>query len=191
MFVGEKIVLTFLRRWLTRAIVGLALITVASHLVKATDTLSIADFAGHFRGPAQVEAGNSFFIHQSRDSEVELRTDAKGFRLIWTTIMHYDEGEASNVRRRQTELQFVAGPMPNQFRTPEPLEPFTEKPTAWAYIDANTLIVHVLSILPDGNFELQIYERTLAGEAMTLHFSRLSPGRPELVISGRLTRQPE
>jgi hypothetical protein len=83
------------------------------------------------------------------------------------------------------------GPAPQQFHTREPLEPFAEKPTAWAYINGNKLVVHVLSILTDGNYELQTYERSVSGNVMTLHFSRLLPGHPELVVSGRLVRQPE
>ena len=88
-------------------------------------------------------------------------------------------------------MRFVAGPKPNQFRSFDPLEPFAEKPTAWAYINRDTLTVHVLSIQTDGNYELQTYERSLSGNTMTLHFSRLLPGRPELIVSGRLQRQPE
>jgi hypothetical protein len=182
--------MTTVRRWLTRAIVAFALINV-NQFVHAAEPLSIADFAGHFRGEAHVQAGDRFFIQQLRDAEVDLRTEAEGFRLIWTTLIHYDEDDSTKVRQRHTEMRFVPGPMPNQFQSPEPLEPFTGKPTAWAYIDANTLIVHVLSIVPDGNIELQTYERSLSSEVMTLRFARLSPGQPELTISGRLTRQPD
>jgi hypothetical protein len=110
--------------------------------------------------------------------------------LTWTTVIHYDEGEP-RVRRRNAEMRFAAGPMPNQFRTLEPPEPFAEKPAAWAYIYGNTLVVHVLSILADGNYELQTYERSLSGNTMTLHFTRVFPGRPALVVSGHLTRQLE
>jgi hypothetical protein len=176
--------------WVTNAIVGLALIT-GSHYVQAADALSITDFVGHFRGEAQVQAGDRFFIQQLRDAEVDLRAEAEGFRLTWTTVIHYDESDKTKVRRRTAEMRFVAGPMPNQFRSPELLEPFAETPAAWAYINRNTLVVHVLSILADGNYELQTYERSLSGNTMTLHFSRVFPGRPELVVSGRLTRQPE
>ena len=182
-----------LRCWLRlvmTAIFGLALIA-GSQLVWAADTLSIGDFVGHFRGEAQVQAGDRFFIQQLRDAEVDLRTESDGFHLSWTTVIHYDEGDKSKVRRRDAEMRFVAGPISNQFRTPDPLEPFTEKPAAWALIDGATLIVHVLSILADGNYELQTYERSLSGNTMTLHFSRIFPGRPELVVSGKLTRQPE
>ena len=176
--------------WVATAIVSLALIA-ESNLGQATDVLSIADFVGHFRGAAQVQADDRFFVQQVRDAEVEIRPDDNGFRLSWTTVIHSGEGDKTTVRHRNAEMRFVAGPTPSQFRSPEPLEPFAERPTAWAYIDRNTLVVHVLSILADGNYELQTYERSLSGDVMTLHFSRVFPGRPELVVSGRLIRQPE
>jgi hypothetical protein len=177
-------------RSVATAIAGLALIT-ASHLAQAADAPSIGDFVGHYRGEAQVQAGDRFFIQQLRDTEVDLRAEADGFRLTWTTVIHYDESDKTKVRRRNSEMRFVTGPTANQFRSPEPIEPFTERPAAWAYIDRNTLVVHVLNILTDGNYELQTYERSLSGNVMTLHFSRIFPGRPELVVSGQLTRQPE
>ena len=171
-------------------VIGLVLIT-EGQLVQAAEALSIADFAGHFRGEAQVQAGDRFFIQQLRDAEVDLRAEADGFRLKWNTLIHYEEADQTKVRRRTAEMRFVAGPKPNQFRSIDPLEPFAEKSTAWAYIDRKTLVVHVLSILTDGNYELQTYERSLSGNTMTLHFSRVFPGQPELVVSGRLERQSE
>ena len=187
----ENAFLTRLLSWFTAVIaVGLVLITDI-HFIRAVDALSIADFVGHFRGEAQVQAGDRFFIQQLRDTEVDLRAEVDGFRLSWNTLIHYDEADTTKVRRRTAQMRFVAGSKPNQFRGLDPLEPFAEKPAAWAYIDQNTLIVHILSILYDGNYELQTYERSLSGNTMTLHFSRLLPGRPELVVSGRLQRQPE
>jgi hypothetical protein len=171
-------------------LVGIALIT-QTQLVRAAEELSIADFVGHFRGEAQVQAGDRFFIQQLRDAEVDLRAEADGFVLSWNTVIYYDEADRTKVRRRNAEMRFVAGPKPNQFRSLDPLEAFAEKPAAWAYINGKTLVVHVLSILSDGNYELQTYERSLSGNTMTLHFFRVFPGRPELVVSGRLQRQPE
>lgn len=182
-----------MKTWLrsaNAALFGFFLIA-GTHFVWAADTLSIGDFVGHFRGEAQVQAGDRFFVQQLRDAEVDLRAEDDGFRLRWTTVIHYDERDRSKVRHRNAEMRFVAGARSNQFRSSEPFEPFTEKPVAWAYIDGNALIVHVLSVLADGNYELQTYERTLSGNTMTLHFSRVFPGRPELVVSGKLTRQPE
>jgi len=176
--------------WLAAAVV-VALLINESQLVWGAEALSIADFVGHFRGEAQVQAGDRFFVQQQRDAEVDLRPEPDGFRLSWNTVIHYDEADKTKVRRRNAEMRFVAGPMPNQFRTLEPLEPFAEKPAAWAHIEGKTLTVHVLSILSDGNYELQTYDRSLSANTMTLHFSRVFPGQPELVVSGRLQRQPE
>ena len=47
-----------------------------------------------------------------------------------------------------------------------------------------------MAILPDGTYELQTYVRELAGDVMTLRFVRIAPGRPDLVVVGRLTRRP-
>src|SRR5258705_3689272 len=102
--------------WVATAIVSLVLIA-ESHLGQAADVLSIADLVGHFRGEAQVHAGDRFFIQQVRDAEVELRSDDNGFRLSWTTVIHSGEGDKTT-RRRNTEIRFVAGPTPNQFRSP-------------------------------------------------------------------------
>ena len=187
---GKNDVLRGRLGWVATAIVSLVLIA-ESHLGQAADVLSIADFVGHFRGAAQVQADDRFFVQQVRDAEVEIRSDDNGFRLSWTTVIHSGEGDKTTVRRRNTEMRFVAGPTPSQFHSPEPLEPFAERPTAWAYIDRNTLVVHVLNILADGNYELQTYQRSLSGDVMTLHFSRVFPGQPELAVSGRLIRQPE
>ena len=176
--------------WLATAIIGLVLIT-ESPLAHAAATLTLADFVGHFHGEAMVEADDRFFVHQLRDADVDIRAEADGFKLSWTTVIHFDASDEEKVRRRTADMRFVAGPNARQFRTPEPLEPFAEKPTGWAYIDHDTLVVHVLSVLADGNYELQTYERSLSGNVMTLHFFRVFPGRPELVVSGRLRRQPE
>jgi hypothetical protein len=175
----------------TAGIVVVLVLITGTQFVRAAEMLSIADFFGHFRGEAQVQAGDRFFVQQQRDAEVDLRPEPDGFRLSWSTVIHYDEADKAKVRRRNSAMRFVAGPKPNQFRSLDPLEAFAEKPAAWAYIDGNTLIVHVLSILTDGNYELQTYERSLSGNTMILHFSRVFPGQPELVVSGRLQRQPE
>jgi hypothetical protein len=112
------------RRWLATTIVGLTLM-VGSQFADAADALSIANFVGHFRGEAQVQAGDRFFIQQLRDTDVDLRAEDDVFRLRWTTVIHSNEGER-----------------------------FTENATSWASIDGNRLVVHVSSIMPGGNCEL-------------------------------------
>src|ERR1700726_5152366 len=94
--------------WVATAIVSLALIA-ESHLGQAADLLSIADFVGHFRGAAQVQADDRFFVQQVRDAEVEIRSDDNGFRLSWTTVIHSGEGDKTTVGRPNTEIGLPPG----------------------------------------------------------------------------------
>ena len=68
----EKAFVTRLLSWFT-AVIAVGLLSINDiQLVRAAYALSIADFVGHFRGEAQVQAGDRFFIQQLRDAEVLL-----------------------------------------------------------------------------------------------------------------------
>ncbi len=152
---------------------------------------TIADFVGRFAGEAESEAGDRFFVTSLRDVEVELQREGEGFRLAWSTLIRDDApaGDAARPRLRESELHFVPAAKPGQFRTADSLEPFADRPMAWAYIEGSALTVHVMTILADGNYELQTYVRTLSGDAMALRYTRIAPGKPDLVVVGRLTRR--
>ena len=167
------------------AAMALAVLVVALS-ARAAD-LTIADFVGRFSGEAHAEADDRFFVATLRDVEVEVEREGDGFRLAWSTLIYDDAGTP---RRRDNLLHFLAAAKPGQFRTAETLEAFSGRPTAWAYVAGNTLTVDVMAILPDGTYELQTYVRELAGDVMTLRFVRMAPGRPDLVVVGRLTRRP-
>jgi len=149
--------------------------------------LTIADFVGRFSGEAHAEADDRFFVATLRDVEVEIEREGDGFRLAWSTLIYDDSGAP---RRRDNLLHFLAAAKPGQFRTAETLEAFSGRPTAWAYVASNALTVNLMAILPDGTYELQTYIRELTGDVMTLRFVRMAPGRPDLVVVGRLTRRP-
>ena len=165
-------------------VLGLAILVVAWS-ARGAD-LTIADFIGRFSGEAHAEADDRFFVVTLRDVEVELEREGDGFRLAWSTLIYDDSGTP---RRRDNLLHFLAAAKPGQFRTAETLEAFSGRPTAWAYVAGNALTVDLMAILPDGTYELQTYIRELTGDVMTLRFVRIAPGRPELVVVGRLTRR--
>jgi len=173
----------------SRGVAGAALvlaILVVAWSARAAE-LTIADFVGRFSGEAHAEADDRFFVATLRDVEVEVEVEGDGFRLAWSTLIYDDAGTP---RRRDNLLHFLATAKPGQFRTAETLEAFSGRPTAWAYVAGNALTVDVIAILPDGTYELQTYVRELAGDVMTLRFVRIAPGRSDLVVVGRLTRQP-
>jgi hypothetical protein len=169
---------------------------LAALLLLATATPAAADDAlsrlvGRFHGTAHGESVDRSFIVTLRDVTVELRREGDGFRLAWTTAIADAAGGVSppTSRRRDTVLHFVPGPGAGTFRTAETAEPFTGRSGGWAVLDDERLVVRVMAIDKMGNWELQTYERTVGGDVMSLHFSRLANGRPEFVVTGRLTRQ--
>ena len=166
----------------------LLLLTVAAAPAAAAEGLD--RFVGRFEGQAQGEAADRFFVSSYRDVRVELRREGDGFSLAWSTLIR-DAEDAAGQRLRRSELHFVPGPSPRTWRTATAAEPFTGRPGAWAVLAGDRLTVQVLAIDPAGGWELQTYERTVDGDTMALRFSRLAPGRPELVVTGRLTRQPD
>ena len=173
-----------------RAIVLVAVFLVAGAAQAASD-LTIADFVGRYRGEAHEEPGDRFFVGVLRDVAVELQREGEGFRLGWSTLIRDDAADAAAGRRpriREGLLHFVPAAQPGQFRTPDPPEPFADRPAAWAHIDGNALTVRVMTIGADGDWELQTYVRTLTGDRMTLRFTRTRPGSPDLVVVGELTR---
>lgn len=169
--------------WLSGAVALVALLMAAA--AQAAD-LDIADFVGRFRGNGTSEMGDRFFVSGQRNLEVEIDKANSGFVITWVTIIQTDNAPP---RRRAATLTFAAGPTRGQFVTADRLEPFSDRPAAWAYVKGNTLVVNVMSVSSDGSYELQTYERTLTGRSMKLRFSRLAPGKPTLVVTGQLTRQ--
>ena len=171
-----------------RAIVLAAVVVVGA--AQAASELTIADFVGRYRGEAHEEPGDRFFVSVLRDVAVELQREGEGFRLAWSTLIRDDAPAAAGPRPRMREalLHFVPAAQPGQFRTPDPPEPFADRPAAWAHIDGNALTVRVMTIGADGDWELQTYVRTLTGDRMTLRFTRTRPGSPDLVVVGELTR---
>jgi hypothetical protein len=171
---------------------------VAALILLAAARAAVADagldsFVGRYHGAAHGESADGFFIVTLRDVTVDLRREGDGFRLAWSTLIgDAAEGTApANSRHRDTVLHFIPGQAPGTFRTLEAAEPFSGRSGAWATLDGNRLTVRVLVIDGAGGWELQTYERTLEGDVMSLRFSRLGSGQPELVVTGRLTRAPE
>jgi hypothetical protein len=173
------------RSWL----MAMLLLLAAAAPAVAEDGLG--GFVGRFRGTAEAEAADRFFVVPLRDVAMELQREGNGFRLAWSTLIRAaeDGADSDDTRLRATELHFVPGPSPGTFLTGAAIEPFNGRPGAWAILAGNRLTVHVLAIDAAGGWEMQTYERTLEGDVMTLRFTGLAPGRPELVVTGRLTRQ--
>lgn len=170
----------------------LALLALAWPLPAAAQSaLSIKAFYGKFTGSGIASNSDSlYFPVTERDFDVTIRPEGNGFSVAWTTVMHTGGVPGKpRIKRRQDKITFVPSGVPNQWREAEQPELLSGKPLAWARIERNSLIVYVMTVDPDGRYEIQRYDRTFNGPTLDLIFTDLRDGEPARVVKGMLTKQ--
>jgi len=153
--------------------------------------LDLKTFYGKFTGGGVANSEDSLYFGVTvRDTDVEIRPTADGFRVSWTTVLRQG-GDPSkpDVRRRSSTADFVYGARPNLFLGKGHGDPLVGGETSWARISGNSLIVHILTIGEDGLYDVQTYVRTLTGAGMDLIFTRVRDGEPTRTVKAKLTRQ--
>ena len=68
------------------------------------------------------------------------------------------------------------------------LDPLKGDPYVWARITGDTLTVFALLITEDGDYEMQVYDRTLTPKGLDLVFLRTRHGKEPALIKAILTR---
>jgi len=136
---------------------------------------SIDAFVGEYRGSAKVESGSD--SHQ-RDLDVEIQSTDKGFSVRWKTVISKSSGKVSS---REYAVNFepsgrsdiyASAMKPGLFGGSKPLDPMKGDPYVWARIEGSTLTVYAMLITDSGEYEMQVYERTLAAGGLKLNFTR-------------------
>ena len=74
------------------------------------------------------------------------------------------------------------------FREREQMRPMQGDPVRWAAIADGTLHVYSFVVLPDGRYELQIYDRILTDEGIDIRFQRIVDGEIMREITGQTVR---
>lgn len=152
--------------------------------------LTIDAFFGKFSGGGVAENDDSvYFAVTSRDFDVEIRPQGRGFRVAWTSIIRRG-GDPSNpkVRRKQSTKTLMPTASPGVFHGSESGDPLKGKELYWARINGNTLTVFLMTINKRGVYELQQYDRTLSGMGMKLLFRSWRDGDRLRSVSGRLVK---
>lgn len=128
-----------------------------------------------------------------RDLRVSITpAKADGFVIEWqTTLFKFGESQ----RRKSQRLEFR--PTKNDAFLYQAVPPdgtagmaLSEKgePFAWAHVQGKVMIIHTLTIIENGGYVLQSYERTLAPGGMALSFVRVRNGTVEQRLKGELNR---
>lgn len=169
---------------------ALAIVMVlASGVVQAKD-LAISAFAGDWRGNALSENSTSVnFQITSRDIDVEIRPDAAGdFSITWRTLLR-QKGDPTNPKEvlKETTLKFTKTDNPHVWRESLGGDVYGGDPVAWAQIKGQTLSIYVMTISETGDYDMQVYKRTLTGLNMQLDFTAIRDGLVRRTAKGQLT----
>jgi len=136
---------------------------------------SIDAFVGEYQGSAKVESGGN---SQTRDLDVEILNTDKGFTVRWKTVISKASGEISsreytvNFEPSERTGIYASAMKPGLFGGSKPLDPMKGDPYVWARVEGSTLTIYAMLITDSGEYEMQVYERTLADDGLKLDFTR-------------------
>jgi hypothetical protein len=153
----------------------------------------ISRFVGEYSGRAEVETrAGSISL---RDMSVVIRETGIGYSVTWTSITE-KEGGRRKVKSYQIEFQptdrdsvYSAAMKRNVFGHTEQLDPMKGEPYVWSRITGDTLTVFSMFVAPNGDYEMQQYDRTVVEGGLQLDFNSHRNGMPTRFISTFLTRQ--
>ncbi|WP_323783222.1 hypothetical protein [Leisingera sp.] len=153
----------------------------------------IAQFSGEYAGSVDVVKADGDI--DPRDMSVTIHEMKKGFTIEWTATTEKDDGRK---KTKTYEIEFLqsgregvysAAMTRNVFGHAVPLNPMEGEPFVWGRLTGDTLTVFSLFIHPNGDYEMQQYDRTLADGGLELvYISRLN-GEPRRKLETFLARQ--
>jgi hypothetical protein len=160
-------------------------------LPSLAETSSIAPFFGQYRGQT-IKQGDGEIA--KRDLDVSIEPDGDYFKIIWSTVTRYPDGE---VKRKSYAISFAptkradiyhSAMRTDMFGNRVPLDPLSGDPFVWCRVAGRTLTVYALLIDDTGSYDLQVYDRTLTDKGLDLRFTRIREGDQPKVLSAFLQR---
>ena len=171
-----------------RLVVFLALLFWSS-AVWAEDA-PLSAFFGNWQGSGISTTSESlYFAETVRDFDVTIKGAGRGFTVAWTTVLRQG-GDPNNpdVRRNAAEKTFVPSANGRFYVASSLPDPMSGQDYAWARIKERTLTVNIMTIQEDGNYTIQVYDRTLKAPGMDLTFTKIRGGEPTRSVEGRLVK---
>lgn len=159
----------------------------------ASPPAAIDPFIGRFEGTSIAGSDDAT---TPRDLTVVIQREGDRFKIDWTTVTRQPDGE---VKRKAYSIGFEQTPRPGIFRSTMrtdmfghqvPLDPLKGDPYVWCRIAGPVLTLYSLQITNDGGYDLQVYERTVEGDRMSLDFTRLRQGETPRKLTAILQRVP-
>lgn len=164
-------------------------VMIAAPMIANAKDLSITAFKGDWRGNAISESNVSVnFAITSRDIDVSIKPDESGnFTITWRTLLR-QKGAPENPKEslKETTLTFVKTDTPNVWKDSKGGDVYAGESISWARLKKQTLTVYVMAISDAGDYDMQVYKRTLTGVNMELDFTAIRDGAIRRTAKGRL-----
>lgn len=172
-----------------KVLLAIALFIVALPTVGSAKDVPISAFKGDWRGNAISENNVSVnFPITSRDIDVDIRPDAAGgFNITWRTLLR-QKGNPSSPKEvlKETTLTFVITDKPGVWKDSKGGDVYAGDTVSWAQIRKQTLTIYVMAMSDTGDYDMQVYKRTLTGLNMELEFTAIRDGAIRRTARGRL-----
>ncbi|USG62240.1 hypothetical protein NBZ79_04520 [Sneathiella marina] len=168
---------------------AIALFIVVLPAISSANDVPISAFKGDWRGNAISENNVSVnFPITSRDIDVDIRPDASGgFNITWRTLLRQKGNPASpNEVLKETTLTFVNTDKPGVWKDSKGGDVYAGDTVSWAQIRKQTLTIYVMAMSDTGDYDMQVYKRTLTGLNMELDFTAIRDGAVRRTAKGRL-----
>ena len=163
---------------------------MAMPVITMAKDLPISAFRGDWRGNAISESNISVnFPITSRDIDVSIKPNENGdFTITWRTLLR-QKGSPDSPKEtlKETTLTFVKTDQPNVWKDSKGGDVYAGDSISWAQLKKQTLTVYVMAISDSGDYDMQIYKRTLNGINMELDFTAIRDGAIRRTAQGRLT----
>ncbi len=180
---------------------------------------SVEDFYGVFQGETTyltATGAKKRGISVSFSPVADAMPGVEGVEVSWTTLSKRADGtfnskthdavfvpadpaetifvavKSSGRAEDITKLEEVQGDQKDDDKTVAPRSPRDPRGTApylWGRIQENTFSIYVVVVAEDGGYEIQVYNRTLTKEGMTLVYSRNRAGEHLKLLEAFLKRK--
>ena len=169
----------------------------SSQYALGNDIVTINDFFGTYVGIARDNNGMGKMTGERHIDMVIAPFKQDGFSLEVVSVRLVNgRRDVVGVRRRVLQATFSRSDN-GLFLAEDPFDPFEEHseeevlagdPIQWAYINGRSLFINTLSILDNGIYEFETYERRLTKDGMAIRYERVRDGLIVRRVEGHMVR---
>jgi hypothetical protein len=173
---------------IVRCIVVLVTALGLASIARAEDQKAAPEaFYGRYQGTGMARDPSVMaFGFDKRDFDVEIGAATGGFFVAWTTVMESPTGKV--IKRKSSRIVFEPSGRPGIYLDQAAAGGIANG-LGWASISGPELTVRLLTILDDGTYQVQSYQRSLNKDGLYLVFRNDSNGALNRMVTAYLRKQ--